>query len=288
MVLLNSPIEASITARAKVEPKMIIIVPAYDALIHLFEHVVGRNHVEVGIRKGSAGGTTYQTRVHAVAKHQNGCGQLPPQPDRIPTLPFISSAADKLQSRNILLSQTRCGHGLSMVEELYRRPPICTLLQSFSPASPKLMASPDSNWLVGHQGSRFETTCHQLEVPHETAHPGHQFLRLQHSAFTATTTGESQTIENNLNIADRFFERWRQLFEWHRPTAGSTALVKMNVASVSHLIDPLASSQGVLIQSGKTLGADDQHLRMGFGRAKFNDALQRFEHWLSKEVATAK
>ena len=97
-----------------------------------------------------------------------------------------------------------------------------------------------------------------------------------------------QTIENNLNIADRFFERWRQLFEWHRPTAGSTALVKMNVASVSHLIDPLASSQGVLIQSGKTLGADDQHLRMGFGRAKFNDALQRFEHWLTEEVATAK
>ena len=62
----------------------------------------------------------------------------------------------------------------------------------------------------------------------------------------------------------------------------------MNVASVSHLIDPLASSQGVLIQSGKTLGADDQHLRMGFGRSKFNEALQRFEHWLNQGMATVK
>jgi aspartate/methionine/tyrosine aminotransferase len=87
-------------------------------------------------------------------------------------------------------------------------------------------------------------------------------------------------IEQNLQIAQAFFERWPASFTWRRPMAGSTALVGMNVPSVQEFATQLAEQAGVLIHPAVTLGADDQHMRMGFGRAGFGEALEKFENYL--------
>ena len=42
-------------------------------------------------------------------------------------------------------------------------------------------------------------------------------------------------IEHNLSLAEQFFARWGELFVWKRPLAGSVALVKMNVPSVTRV-----------------------------------------------------
>ena len=65
--------------------------------------------------------------------------------------------------------------------------------------------------------------------------------------------------------------------------AGSTALVGMSVPSVLEFATELAEEAGVLIHPAITLGSDDQHMRMGFGRAAFNEALEKFEDYLSSK-----
>ena len=65
--------------------------------------------------------------------------------------------------------------------------------------------------------------------------------------------------------------------------AGSVCLVGMNVDSVTLFAGELAEKAGVLIQPAKTLGSTDQYLRMGFGRAAFPEALERFEAYLNQK-----
>ena len=91
-----------------------------------------------------------------------------------------------------------------------------------------------------------------------------------------------ERIARNLLIAEDFFSRWPQLFEWRRPLGGSTALVGFDVPSVGELSARLAEQPGILIQSARMLGGDDQHMRLGLGREDFPLALERFEDWLSK------
>ena len=62
--------------------------------------------------------------------------------------------------------------------------------------------------------------------------------------------------------------------------AGSVALVGMNVPSITVFAAQLAKNAGILILPATTLGSDDQHLRMGFGRAAFGEALEKFEAYL--------
>jgi aspartate/methionine/tyrosine aminotransferase len=88
-------------------------------------------------------------------------------------------------------------------------------------------------------------------------------------------------IEENLRMASAFFDRWPDLFVWRPPLAGSTALVEMNVPSVSRLAAQLATEAGVLIHPAITLGSDDHHMRIGLGRAGFAAALEKFEAYLS-------
>jgi aspartate/methionine/tyrosine aminotransferase len=87
-------------------------------------------------------------------------------------------------------------------------------------------------------------------------------------------------IEHNLGLADSFFARWPDLFTWRKPMSGSVALVGMNVPSVTDFATQLAEKAGVLIHPATTLGSDDQHMRMGFGRAAFGEALEKFEAYL--------
>ena len=92
-----------------------------------------------------------------------------------------------------------------------------------------------------------------------------------------------ERIERNLAVAQGFFARWPQRFEWRRPLAGSTALVGVDVPSVAALSERLAREEGLLIQSGAMLGSDDRHMRIGLGREDFAAALERFEDWLNRQ-----
>ena len=94
--------------------------------------------------------------------------------------------------------------------------------------------------------------------------------------------GRSRTIvQDNLGLAEPFFARWRAVFRWNRPMAGSVALVGLRNESARDFSDNLVAEQGVLLLPGTGLGSDDRHVRFGFGRLNFRGGLERLERFLA-------
>ena len=92
-------------------------------------------------------------------------------------------------------------------------------------------------------------------------------------------------IQDNLALAEPFFARWRAVFRWNRPQAGSVALVGLRGQSARDFSDRLVTEQGVLLLPGTCLGSDDRHLRFGLGRLNFRDGLEQLDRYLCSKSA---
>ena len=91
-------------------------------------------------------------------------------------------------------------------------------------------------------------------------------------------------IQSNLALAEPFFARWRTVFRWNRPQAGSVALVGLRDQSAREFSDRLVAEQGVLLLPSTGLGFGDGHVRFGFGRLDFSAGLKQLDRYLAKEV----
>jgi aspartate/methionine/tyrosine aminotransferase len=90
-----------------------------------------------------------------------------------------------------------------------------------------------------------------------------------------------EIIQDNLALAGPFFARWRAVFRWNRPQAGSVAFVGLRDRSARDFSDRLVSEQGVLLLPGASLGFGDRHVRFGFGRLSFPAALEQLGRYLA-------
>lgn len=293
VVLLGSPVEGIyLAARTLLRPgdEVIVPAPAYDALRHLFAHVVGPERVRHWCFRPTPAGWALdpeeldtllspRTRLLVLNFPHNPTGFLPSadlqrqilrrvEAHNLPLFcdemyfglvhagtPPVPSAAD-LGRQAIVLSGLSKSHGLPGLR--------CGWL---------IVRDPDlreriMNW-------KFYTS---ICPPAPT-----EFLA------TAALSVESELrrrnlarIAANLDLAEAFFQRWPERFSWRRPLAGSTALVGFAVPSVSELAERLARDEGILIQSARMLGADDRQMRIGLGRDGFGQALARFEDWLRR------
>jgi aspartate/methionine/tyrosine aminotransferase len=89
-------------------------------------------------------------------------------------------------------------------------------------------------------------------------------------------------ILDNLALAEPFFDRWGSVFRWNRPQAGSVALVGLRRGSARDFGERLVAGQGVLLLPSIGLGFGDGHLRFGFGRLGFPDALEQLDRYLAR------
>ena len=94
-------------------------------------------------------------------------------------------------------------------------------------------------------------------------------------------------VQDNLAVAAPFFERWHNLFRWNPPQAGSVALVGLREGSAlttpvsaKAFSDRLVADQGVLLLPSTGLGFGDGHVRFGFGRRSFPEALEQLDLYL--------
>jgi aspartate/methionine/tyrosine aminotransferase len=90
-----------------------------------------------------------------------------------------------------------------------------------------------------------------------------------------------QIIQGNLALAEPFFARWQSIFRWNQPQAGSVALVGLRGRSAQEFASHLVAEQGVLLLPSTGLGFGDGHVRFGFGRLSFPDALAQLDHYLA-------
>lgn len=88
-------------------------------------------------------------------------------------------------------------------------------------------------------------------------------------------------IEDNLKIAEEFFKKYPDLFEFNRPMAGPVAFIKMNItAPIEDFCDALLAEKGVLLLPSNIYSYHGQYFRMGFGRKNFPESLAKFEEYL--------
>jgi aspartate/methionine/tyrosine aminotransferase len=91
-----------------------------------------------------------------------------------------------------------------------------------------------------------------------------------------------QIILENLTLAEPFFDRWRAVFHWNRPQAGSVALVGLRARSAQEFCRRLLAERRVLLLPGSGLGFGDGHVRFGFGRLGVPQALDQLNRYLEE------
>jgi aspartate/methionine/tyrosine aminotransferase len=77
----------------------------------------------------------------------------------------------------------------------------------------------------------------------------------------------------NLDLLDAFFRRRATLFDWRRPTGGTTGFPRYLGGSAERLCDELVRRAGVLLLPSTVFDAGDDRVRVGYGRTNLPDAL---------------
>ena len=112
--------------------------------------------------------------------------------------------------------------------------------------------------------------------------PSEALAQIALQAGDKLTERNLRIIQDNLALAEPFFARWRTIFRWNRPQAGSVAFVGLRGWSARDFTDKLAAEQGVLLLPSTGLGFGDGHVRFGLGRLNFRDGLEQLDRYLSR------
>ena len=293
VLILGTPVEGIyLAAQALLEPQdeVIVLTPAYDALINLFEHVAGAERVKKWTFRPTAVSwqldldelrhlITPQTKLLVVNFPHNPTGYLP-------TREMLDEITAVVEQHKLWLFCDEMYYGLIHsgtvpIPSTADLTPQAIVLSGLS----KTYGLPGlrTGWLIVRDEPMRQNILNWKFYTSICPPAPSEFLAVAAWRIRDQLRDRSiAQIEHNLALADAFFGRWSDLFVWRRPLAGSTALVQMNVPSVHDYATKLAREAGVLIHPATTLGANDQMMRMGFGRAAFGEALIKFEAHLQQ------
>lgn len=291
VVFLGSPIEGIyLAARAILNPgdEVIALCPAYDALVNMFEHVLGADGVRKWRFKPGADQweldfdeleklITPNTKLIVVNFPHNPTGFLPTRAQLDQLIKCVNSHDLILFCDEMYFGLTHQGTpSIPSAAELSTRSVVLSGL-SKTYGLPGLR----SGWLIVQDKSLRDEIINWKFYTSICPPAPTEFLTVAALKVKEQLRDRSLAqIEVNLKLADAFFARWPQLFTWRRPLAGSTALVEMHVPSMEAFAEKMARGAGVLIQPATTLGWDDKHFRLGLGRSAFGVALEKFEEYL--------
>lgn len=294
VVMLATPVEGIyLVARAALEPgdEVIVMTPAYDALINTFEHVVGASNVKKwGFVQGEMQWSldldrlqqliTARTKMLVVNFPHNPTGFLPSR-DQLELIGRI------LDENNLILFCDEMYFGLvhSGTTPIPSAVGITRRAVVFSGLS-KSYGLPGlrTGWLVIQDEELREDIINWKFYTSICPPAPSEFLAMAAwKVRDQLRLKNISIIEHNLQLADAFFQSWSDLFTWRRPMAGSVALVGMDVPSVTAFAEQMAEEAGVLLLPAISLGSDDHHMRMGFGRSNFPEALEKFGAYLKAQ-----
>lgn len=88
-------------------------------------------------------------------------------------------------------------------------------------------------------------------------------------------------LDGNRPLLQGFVDRNERWFAMRWPEAGPVCFPRWLGGSASALCERVAAEAGVMLLPASVYEAGDEHLRMGFGRLRFGEALGRLEEYLS-------
>ena len=96
-------------------------------------------------------------------------------------------------------------------------------------------------------------------------------------------------VTENLNHLDKFFSKYKDIFDWTRPKAGTATFVKLKgwvlgfgSGGASSFCQKLIEDAGIMIVPGKCFEFDDQYVRIGFGYTSLPRVLEHLASFLEK------
>lgn len=91
-------------------------------------------------------------------------------------------------------------------------------------------------------------------------------------------------IRDNIKKADKFFDKYQNIFEKKPITCGPVAYHKLLIdMPVKDFCKLAVDKKGVLLLPSDIYDMDEQYFRMGYGRKNFPESLAKFEEFLIEE-----
>ncbi len=291
VVILGAPEEGIyLTLRTLLDPgdHVVVLTPAYDSLINLAQHISG-NVSEWLIQPGAeswqidlaqlAELVTDQTKLIVVNFPHNPTGFLPDREQMAAIVEIARRHGAWLLCDEMYRGLELNGRDtLPSAVDLYERGVVLAGLSKVH-GLPGLRAG----WLVIKEQALREQLLNWKFYTTICPPAPTEFLTL--AALQARDQLEARSrslIEGNLRTAAAFFARWPDLFIWRPPAAGSVALVGLNQPSATEYCHWLAREAGVLLLPSSSFRYGDGHVRMGFGRENFAEALAHYEAFLNE------
>ena len=290
VIVLNAPEEGIyLTMRALLEPgdHVVALTPAYDSLTNLADHITG-NVSRWPLRPGENSWeldlpalsqlVTDETRLIVVNFPHNPTGVLPTRSELDQIIAIARSRGVWLFCDEMYRGLERqAADRLPSVSDLYDRSIVLAGL-SKTHGLPGLRVG----WLVVKDGQVRDTiTNWKFYTTICPPAPSEVLALAALRAHKALLQRSRAIITANLSLAEDFFPRHTDLFDWRTPRAGSVALVGLNVPSAEAYCRDLARDAEVLLLPGSALGAGDGSVRFGFGRTSFPSALARLDEYLT-------
>lgn len=91
-------------------------------------------------------------------------------------------------------------------------------------------------------------------------------------------------ITHNLQLLDKFFDKYKNSFSWVRPRAGTIGFPRLHLDTNSFdFCEHVVKEAGIMILPSAVYDYGDKHFRLGFGRENMPEALAKFEDYLSSK-----
>ncbi|MBI4130285.1 aminotransferase class I/II-fold pyridoxal phosphate-dependent enzyme [Candidatus Roizmanbacteria bacterium] len=91
-------------------------------------------------------------------------------------------------------------------------------------------------------------------------------------------------IKRNLALLDKFFKRYKNIFSWVKPKAGTICFPKLLTNQNSFdFCEEVRKQTGILILPSTVYGYDNNHFRLGFGRENVPEVLKVFEEYVEEK-----
>ncbi|HEY1975048.1 MAG TPA: aminotransferase class I/II-fold pyridoxal phosphate-dependent enzyme [Candidatus Baltobacteraceae bacterium] len=87
-------------------------------------------------------------------------------------------------------------------------------------------------------------------------------------------------VARNLDLLDAFFARHSEVWQWHRPRAGTTAFPRYLRGDTDALCADLVKRAGVLLLPSSLFDAGNDRVRIGYGRENLPEALAALERYI--------
>lgn len=95
------------------------------------------------------------------------------------------------------------------------------------------------------------------------------------------TERNKKIIANNLDLLDKFFDKYSNVFSWVRPVAGPIAFPAINkTIDVSAFCQKLVDEKGVLLLPPSVYDFPHNNIRFGFGRTTMPKSLEKLDEFM--------